>query len=482
MRLTLLFICCVLLLNASQAQCSFEKKVLTQYSFDGKYSKIIQLKNDKVAYFTTCYYDPQNPNDQNDINLYLVITQCDSILLEQEFSYGRGADRIIDAIETLDGHILLLTYTEGSGNPVLYNMALMKINSSTGQVMWKNAYPKNVASVGHKVSYNQYHNTFLACGYLQYLNGTRGYLLEVDIAGNVIREKIFNNPLLPDSLNNNLRIYGLYASDVNSYIGIGSYFDSRKRDSTLFVFKTDTNFTVTLMQDVLGGEYNFQQRQPYVDVNAVKNCLAVCISGALRTTVDAKYVLIELNLDGKILAHKELYRSYGQDSNQSNFLVVAAAPDGGYTIAPGYLKLDSNLNITHYRKTKYPLLLNYALQLRSGALTGIGISQEVRNNLAYRYVMLHQSENSGWYTATKEVEKPTEITTLYPNPSQGLVQINNEKIKTVWVYDTFGKNVLQTPVVNQQMNITSLVDGLYVIHLFDEQGNLLGKTKQVIQR
>ena len=103
----IVFLCC--LVHAAKAQCSFEKKVLTQYSFEGKYSKIIQLKNDKVAYFTTCYYDPQNPNDQNDINLYLVITQCDSVLLEREFSYGGGGDAVNDAIETPDGHLLLLT-------------------------------------------------------------------------------------------------------------------------------------------------------------------------------------------------------------------------------------------------------------------------------------------------------------------------------------------------------------------------------------
>jgi hypothetical protein len=474
----IVFLCC--LVHSAKAQCSFEKKVLTQYSFEKNISKIIQLNNNKVAYFTTCYYySAEDPTYQDDINLYLVITQCDSILLEQEFSYGGGADRIIDAIETPDGHILLLTYTEGSGNPVLYNLALMKINSNTGQVMWKNAYPKNVASVGLKVSYNKHRNTFLACGFLDYLNGTRGYLLEVNQTGKVIQEKMFNNPLLPDSLNNNLRIYGLYATGVNGYMGIGFYLQSRKDDSTLFVFKTDTNFTVTLMQDMLGGTYNFSILQPYVDFNPIKNCLAVLILGYPKDNSGSDYILIEVNKDGNVIATKKLDEP---GISSLDFITVAAAPDGGYTIAPGYLKLDSNLNITHYRKTKYPLLLNYALQLRSGALTGIGISQEVRNNLAYRYVMIHQSENSGWYTATKEVEQPTEITTLYPNPSQGLVQINNEKIKTVWVYDTFGKNVLQTPVVNQQMNMTSLVDGLYVILLVDEEGNLLGKTKQVIQR
>ena len=474
----IVFLCC--LIGSSRAQCSFEKKVLTQYSFEKNISKIIQLNNNKVAYFTTCYYySAEDPSNQDDINLYLVITQCDSILLEQEFSYASGADRIIDAIEMLDGNILLLTYTEGSGNPVLYNLALMKINSNTGQVMWKNAYPKNVASVGHKVSYNKLHNSFLVCGFLEYLNGTRGYLLEVDLNGKVIREKIFNNPLLPDSLNNNLRIYGLYASDTNSYIGIGAYFDSRKSDSTLFVFKTDTHFTVTLMQDVLGGEYYFGSSQPYVDVNPVKNCLAVLIFGFTTAVPGGDQMIIEINNDGKVIAHKKFDEP---EISSLNLITIASALDGGYTIAPGYLKLDSNLNITHYRRTKYPLLLNYALQLRSGALTGIGISQEVKNNLAYRYVMLHQTENSGWYTATKEVEKPTETTTLYPNPSQGLVQLNNEKINSVWVYDTHGKNVLQTPVVNQQINLTSLVDGLYVIHLFDAQGNLLLKTKHFINK
>jgi hypothetical protein len=60
---------------------------------------------------------------------------------------------------------------------------------------------------------------------------------------------------------------------------------------------------------------------------------------------------------------------------------------------------------------------------------------------------------------------------LYPNPSKGIVYLNNaEKIKTIALFDTSGRKVLEPKINNNQIDISQLNSGKYFIEIENSDG------------
>ena len=66
--------------------------------------------------------------------------------------------------------------------------------------------------------------------------------------------------------------------------------------------------------------------------------------------------------------------------------------------------------------------------------------------------------------------------TIYPNPANEILNIkNNERIKNVTIYDILGKVVLEKNVDFEQINISNLISGLYLVKISTESETVVKK-------
>lgn len=74
--------------------------------------------------------------------------------------------------------------------------------------------------------------------------------------------------------------------------------------------------------------------------------------------------------------------------------------------------------------------------------------------------------------ATGEVNlNPEKKILFYPNPSKGIVYLNNaEKVKNIAIYDTSGRKVLEPKIKNNQIDISKLNSDSYFIEIEKSDG------------
>ncbi|MFY8021645.1 MAG: T9SS type A sorting domain-containing protein [Bacteroidia bacterium] len=74
---------------------------------------------------------------------------------------------------------------------------------------------------------------------------------------------------------------------------------------------------------------------------------------------------------------------------------------------------------------------------------------------------------------------------MSPNPSNGFVKINGlPKVKSINLnlFNSIGEKVFEKSVSNEDIDLTSLLDGFYICILVDSSTNvLLSKTKLIIK-
>ena len=75
-----------------------------------------------------------------------------------------------------------------------------------------------------------------------------------------------------------------------------------------------------------------------------------------------------------------------------------------------------------------------------------------------------------------------EVVSIFPNPVQGQLQIqtrlNNVQIRII---DGLGRTVLNQPIAQQQVDLSGLGNGFYLIEVLDEQNNLIHREKLLKQ-
>jgi len=93
-------------------------------------------------------------------------------------------------------------------------------------------------------------------------------------------------------------------------------------------------------------------------------------------------------------------------------------------------------------------------------------------------------------TGTSTIISPTELVNIYPNPSNGVFQleIRNYELgvtNTVEIYNVLGEQVYsQFLIPNSQflINLSSQPDGVYLYRVITETGNMIGQGKLVIEK
>lgn len=108
------------------------------------------------------------------------------------------------------------------------------------------------------------------------------------------------------------------------------------------------------------------------------------------------------------------------------------------------------------------------------------IAADIDNDGDMDVVSASQNDDKiAWYeNATLGIERPKEQNVrVYPNPTKGLlfIDLKNNDIEEVLVYDVMGKNVLKLIGNKKEIDISGLQNGMYFLKIIMENGNAIRK-------
>lgn len=475
------------------AQCSFERinteKTVASYNQD----KILELRDKNVVYLNRGIYSHALLNDSDTYNGLMEVTDaCGTLLHSWVISYGAGQDAVYDALETADGNVLVLLYTEASNWRNLYNLALMKINPYTGQVYWKQAYPRSRLSVGYGLSYNLFKNTYVIAAHAEFARKagemyalTKGYLLEVDTAGAILHQQ-FYPPLTTDSITDKFDTYFVRAVAIDSQhtMVLGVYNNTPEADTIYFINIYDTSFKLVKQTFPFKGIYRTDDQRAghMVGSNTIDNLHQIMLNVEAVRIADFPEprgnVIAVIDTAGQMIKHTLLQEGVNNiHLTRNNVNYVSPTPDGGFLVPNGYIKLDSNLRLvsTAYPKDYDNTNLNYAIQLQDCSYTGIGsvwMQNKAGNYFAAQYT--HRTNTKGWYTGLPQQTIANNELAIYPNPTSGVITLKTTMQIgcTVTVVNALGKSVFNGELPwNNELDLGQLSNGIYwlTIHVTNGQ-------------
>lgn len=92
-------------------------------------------------------------------------------------------------------------------------------------------------------------------------------------------------------------------------------------------------------------------------------------------------------------------------------------------------------------------------------------------NSAHRSITI---DNVEWNTSLNTVEIDKNHVKLYPNPTQGIVNINTDlDLEKVEVYNTLGQNVFVGKVINNTFDLSTQPKGVYIVRLQTTDGQIM---------
>lgn len=92
-------------------------------------------------------------------------------------------------------------------------------------------------------------------------------------------------------------------------------------------------------------------------------------------------------------------------------------------------------------------------------------------NSAHRSITI---DNVEWNTSLNTVEIDQNHVKLYPNPTQGIVNINTDlDLEKVEVYNTLGQNVFFGKVINNTIDLSTQPKGVYIVRLQTTDGQIM---------
>lgn len=480
--------------NTLYAQCSFERLNINKTVSVGSLNKVIELKSNDIVYLNSGIYSQALLNDSDTYNGLMEVTDsCGNLLHSWVLSYGAGQDAVYDALETADGNVLVLLYTEASNWPNLYNLALMKINPNTGHVYWKQAYPKARRSAGYGLNYNAFKNTYLIAGVGEFARKvpgpyaiSKGYLLEVDTAGAILHQQ-FYPPITTDSITDKFDTYFVRAVVIDSMhtMVLGVYDNTPEADTIYFINIYDSSFRLVKQTFPFKGIYRTDDQSAghRVGTNTIEGAHQLVLNVEAIKIADFPEprgnVVAVVDTNGQMIKHTLMQEGVNNIHLSSNVNYVSVTPDGGFLVPNGYIKLDSNLQLvsTAYPKDYDNTKFNYAIQLHDGSYTGIG-SVWMQNNkgdyFAAQYT--HRTNTKGWYTRLQPQQVITNELEVYPNPTSGVIELKGltHPVNKIHVHNALGKLVYtQQQLFTNTLDLSHLTNGLYWISVSFTNGQVI---------
>ncbi|WP_405567488.1 T9SS type A sorting domain-containing protein [Polaribacter sp. Asnod6-C07] len=199
-------------------------------------------------------------------------------------------------------------------------------------------------------------------------------------------------------------------------------------------------------------------------------------SGKEVFTYDASNRLIKeeyYNKDNDIYTLEEFY-DYTYDSNNN-----IATQEGGYR--------DQSSTMNNFK----PLTYQYDLNVNMSDIThpfkdkiGTKIYFDVKHHFINKILSESSDDSKITYNYNENTANTKDITLVdfevYPNPATSLLTIkdNSFTIKKIELYNVLGKKVLSTNI--NKINIENLVNGVYLMKLETEEGNIV--TKRIVKK
>ncbi len=198
------------------------------------------------------------------------------------------------------------------------------------------------------------------------------------------------------------------------------------------------------------------------------------------------YMLIWLTNSDEIERGTYIYKfnEYGDSVSltkiNGNFNTISSTPDNGFILAEyTLLKLDSNLQVEWEKPFKEGVQIQSIGASKFGGYYGSGrrVERNEKNERKYRTYVFRTNLNGDIETQTNYPELE-----IYPNPFTDKISIELPFGKKYYanVYNLQGKKCIEYEFTGSaHLNVNNLSQGLYFLHLLDDNKNLILNKKML---
>ena len=319
---------------------------------------------------------------------------------------------------------------------------------------------------------------------------TQGILAKIEINGNVIWQKP-----IATNLNHGVEFYTNIETDEDKNIygyflfkdkikidGIEHVFDANLSNNVITKFSTNGN--LIYLDNVNYGNNDYKSRMIDVIGNNKFNVMGITsqnkfLNYPITNSFSPKYYVATFgNLDSKYLSPQKNYLELTNAEFTNN-------PENANTFN---FNLVNNVNWTATTDQSW-LTLSYEKLVQKIAPSNtisdngdakITINAETNNTGANRTANILLSGDSGVASKTIAVtqsgllatgETKTFITTLYPNPTSNILNIETkQKISKIEIFDLSGKLLKSENGKDKKVSVSNLTKGMYLIKLYTEIG------------
>lgn len=120
--------------------------------------------------------------------------------------------------------------------------------------------------------------------------------------------------------------------------------------------------------------------------------------------------------------------------------------------------------------------LNLDFETNSSIIIEVGVSNNYGGS-SIATVILHLLDIDENNVTTSTNNPDEENTVIYPNPTSGKIQIKSKANSYSILTDLLGSKILKTE--DQELNLASLPNGVYILNLYDIHGKLLTRTRVI---
>jgi hypothetical protein len=470
MKSLLLYLVLTLLSINAYPQCAYEK-VLSYYVHNITGAKIIELKDRASLIGITVSADTTTTETTGNRDILLIKNDsCGNIIWQEQYSYNETSfDDFVEIIELANGDLLMLASSQNDGIGGFYNIIVWKLSAS-GNVLWTKYYGGDNSTSGHSITFNKNRNSLLIAGYLERPGlQQRGYLLEIDTAGNIMHEREVIMNSVAYSAKARVACKYAYALPDATIMGIVT---SEDFDS-VYAVKLDSSFNILWKRYPLIPAFQNVVTSMSINTNRASTKLALYFS-----TFFENYTL-ELDTAANIIQYaKRTIDIIPSGSSQS----LVPTNNNGYILGYDLLILDSNLQQQSFTKFPEDVTAQAYCQMRNGAIVYAGY-KNINNKYLKGYIA--QTNAKGWILGNEEVYKKTEPEiSIYPNPANSSLTVQSSiPYQTIKVYSIAGQQVLiQSYLASTQVDVSALPQGLYVLQLLNDQGSIIHSQKIGVQR
>lgn len=470
MKLLTLFICLVACFLV-QAQCSYEN-VYDYYNHPSATLKIIETNDGGHIIATSVGADTTQPGDVSNFDLLIIKNDsCGNNLWTKKYSYIEGSfDSFNDIIELADGTLMLLTTSENDGIGGDYNLMVWKLESD-GELIWNQFYGggRNT-SEGYSITFNKHHNSIIIAGLLQRTSPTgylqRGYLLEIDTAGNTIRERDIIINSLEYSSKRSLVFRSAMVLQDGNILGIlsATYADS------IYAVKLDSNFNIIWIKYPLLSTFKNASYAVIISANKSKTHLALYFS------VDGDNYIAEIDSSSAISKYnKQTVKTIPSGRSRS----LVPTNDNGYILGYDLLMLDSNLQQKSFKRLPDDIKIQGYAQMRNGSIVYAG--RKEYDSFGNSKVYVAQTNTKGWILSNTEFNLTDKAELkIYPNPVNSILNIEYSKNYSSIKLSNLSGKVLLSDFNSTQLDASVLPNGFYVLSVLGPQNEVLATRKVIV--